>query len=533
MVQGTRELDQEKTTGLRNGKAELLTMALMFLVLVIWSWQYLGLSSAISTSVTTNPGSFFARTWPPDFSNWQAIIELILETLVMAAAGTVLGTLMGLGLAMLASANSGFRVLRQVSRVVIVFFRSIPDLVLAMILVALVGLGPGAGALALAFGSIGMIGRLMTQAIEDIDPKIEATAKASGAGRLATFASGILPQIIPALVAAFLYRLDINLRSGTVLGLVGAGGVGILLRASLGALDYRSAFAIILLIFVIVLLIETISVKTRELVFSPNSIARAGGQRRGVSWWVGLVGSLSLGALVLVGFGYIAESIGSTLGRLPEFLETAVALLSPDFVSQFDAILLGTVETISLALVATFLGLFIGVPVGIAAARNSSRFWVAFLLGRGFLLLKRGLPTLVIALIFVAWLGLGPLPGVLALAIGTGGILAKFIADSLEEADSTRVRSLESVGASQTQLFVAAVIPQVSPAVLGHLMYSLDLNLRYSTVVGIVGGGGLGTLVISSVRLLDYGTTSAIVVVIFSLLVIVELISGKVRSWIR
>ena len=111
--------------------------------------------------------------------------------------------------------------------------------------------------------------------------------------------------------------------------------------------------------------------------------------------------------------------------------------------------------------------------------------------------------------------------------------MAKFIADTIEEADVSKVKSLSSVGATKAQIFVSGILPQVSPALLGHILYSLDLNIRYSAIVGIVGGGGLGTLVISSVRLLDYGTTSAIVLIIFAMLVVVELISGKVRSWIR
>lgn len=516
----------------RHGKVELLTLVLVFVVLVVWSWEYLGLSSDLASTAASNPGSFFQRTWPPDFSNWQSVLELLLETLVMAAAGTALGTSMGLGLATLAARTSGFIVLRQISRFLIVFFRSIPDLVLAMILVAMVGLGPGAGALALALGSIGMIGRLMTQAIEDVGGDIVRTAKSTGASRLSVFVSGVMPQIIAPLVAATLYRLDINLRSGTVLGLVGAGGIGLLLRSSLGSLDYQSVFAIIILIFVMVVVIETISIRVRAALFSPKADLGAGLNDRSFTWWAGLVGGILLALLVIVGFGHIFQSIAKTLGRIPEFAETVSAFLSPDFVSQWDGILVGTIETMALAIVATFLGLFIGLPVGIAAARNSSKSWVAFLLGRGFLLAKRGLPTLVIALIFVAWLGLGPLTGVLALAIGTGGILAKFVADTIEEADASKVRSLESVGANRLQLFMAGILPQVSPAILGHIMYSLDLNVRYSTIVGIVGGGGLGTIIVSSVRLMDYGTTSAIVLVIFAVLVAIELLTTRVRSLI-
>ena len=517
----------------RSGKPELLFLTFVFLVLVIWSWEFLGLTRALQISIATNPGSFLSRTWPPDFSNSQSVIELLIETLVMAAAGTVLGTLMGLGLASLAAKNSGFVVLRQLSRFLIVFFRSIPDLVLAMVLVALVGLGPGAGTLALAFGSIGMIGRLMTQAIEDIDSNIERSSRAIGAGKASTFTIGVLPQITPALIAAFLYRLDINLRSATVLGLVGAGGIGLLLRASLGSLDYRSALAIIVFIFVLVLVIETVSIRIRNLIFTPSSEARQSGAPRSGTWWAGVTGLAVFTALTVSGLGLVTQSIGKTLTRLSEFAATVRAFLAPDFVTQFESIAQGALETIALALVATFLGVFIGLPVGIAAARNSGHWLVTYLIGRGFLLIKRGLPTLVIALIFVAWLGLGPLPGVLALALGTGGILAKFIADTIEEADVSKVRSLSSVGATKAQIFVSGILPQVSPALLGHILYSLDLNIRYSAIVGIVGGGGLGTLVISSVRLLDYGTTSAIVLIIFAMLVVVELISGKVRSWIR
>jgi len=145
------------------------------------------------------------------------------------------------------------------------------------------------------------------------------------------------------------------------------------------------------------------------------------------------------------------------------------------------------------------------------------------------MLLLRGTPELIIAVIFVAAMGLGPVSGTFALVLGTAGFFGKLIADAAEEIDPTPREAVFATGASRLQEVATSVIPQVLPALVGNLLYVLDINLRVSAVLGIVGGGGIGFLLFNSLRVLQFQTTGAIIVSIFVVVYAIELLAGYVR----
>ena len=502
----------------------------IFLLLVFWSWSFLDLSFAEVGQGFSRTGAFVSRMWPGDFSNSDTLLRLGFETFVMATVGTTLGLILGLGLALLAANNTGFpNWLSAVARFVIVFFRSIPDLVLAIVLVALVGIGPAAGALALGLGSIGMVGRVSTHALEDSKTPPVSAIKSLGARRSQVLVSGFIPQITPALIALFLYRLDINFRAASLMGLVGAGGIGILLKINLGTLNYQAAFAIITFIFVTVGLLELLSIYLRRRLVGNRAAANQSTVDR---WFIRAV-LAGFGLVLAYGVATYGASLLIGLSRFDAFLQIAAEFLAPDFLSRFELIASGLLETISISVVGTFLGLFVGIPIGFLAARNMSLGKIPYFLARGFLVFKRGFPTLIVALVCVSAIGLGPMAGILAMMIGTGGALAKFIADSLEEVPMKPVSAIASNGASRFQQIAAGVLPQVSPSLIGHIAYSLDMNIRYAAVLGIVGAGGIGTVVLASMKNLDYPTTSASILVLLALLVVVDRTSSFIRRKLK
>lgn len=512
----------------QSGKSTLMFSGFVFLALVLWTFQILGLELFDFVRGFSNTGGFLSKMYPPEFGSLQVTMALAAETLVMSVFATVLGMLLGVTLAYVAAGNSGFGLaLRSTSRFLIVFFRSIPDLVFAILLVALFGIGPAAGAIALGLGSIGMIGRLTSQAIEDASANPKVALISNGASRSQVFFGSTLRQVAASLVGLFLYRLDINFRSATLMGLVGAGGIGLLLKMTLGVLDYQGAMGVVAVIFAMIFSIEGVSIKIRA------SLIHSGTRRQRP--WLNSVRIFSIATLLSFVLGLItyADQLWGALARLDYFGEILMALLMPDFVSNSALLFGGAFESIAIAIQGTFWGLFIGLPVGFLAARKQGFGKLSYWLARSFLVVKRGFPTLVIALIFVSAIGLGPLAGILAMAIGTGGALAKFVADSLEEGKLGPVVALSSNGASKWQQFVAGTLPQLSPTLLGHVLYSLDMNVRYATVLGIVGGGGIGVVILTSVRVLDFGTTSAALILILGTLLVLERISSLLRRKLR
>ena len=205
------------------------------------------------------------RASPPDFSKLPDVMWPTLETIDIAIFGTIGGVLMALPLAVMAATNvTPSRVLYYLSRAIIGLARAIPDLVWALLFVTAVGLGPFPGGLALAVHSIGMLGRLFAETIENMDmAPIDALAL-TGANRMQVFSHGVVPTVLPALLGIGLYRLDENIRSSLVLGFVGAGGIGFELLTAMNLFQYREVSLLLIVIFVIVFAAEHLSAICRQ-----------------------------------------------------------------------------------------------------------------------------------------------------------------------------------------------------------------------------------------------------------------------------
>lgn len=205
------------------------------------------------------------RASPPDFSKLPDVVWPTLETIDIAIFGTIGGVLMALPLAVMAATNvTPSRVLYYLSRAIIGLARAIPDLVWALLFVTAVGLGPFPGGLALAVHSVGMLGRLFAETIENMDmAPIDALAL-TGANRIQVFSHGVVPTVLPALLGIGLYRLDENIRSSLVLGFVGAGGIGFELLTAMNLFQYREVSLLLIVIFVIVFAAERLSAICRQ-----------------------------------------------------------------------------------------------------------------------------------------------------------------------------------------------------------------------------------------------------------------------------
>lgn len=197
---------------------------------------------------------------PPDFARWPEWVEPLLETLAMSVAGTALAIVLSLPLGFLAARNTTpNKVAYQAARFVLNTLRSIPELIMGIIFVAAVGFGMLPGVLALGLHSVGMVGKFFAEAIEHAHPApIEAT-EASGATRLQVILHGVLPQVFPQFADVSMYRWEYNFRASTVMGMVGAGGIGTELVGSLRLLDYPQVAALLLVILGCVTLVDMLS----------------------------------------------------------------------------------------------------------------------------------------------------------------------------------------------------------------------------------------------------------------------------------
>ena len=207
-------------------------------------------------------------------------------------------------------------------------------------------------------------------------------------------------------------------------------------------------------------------------------------------------------------------------------------MLPPDF-SNFKNLSYAMLETIEIAFLGTFIAIALSIPVGLFSARNLAPNYGIFLFARIITIFFRAIPEFIIAMILVIAIGFGAMPGVLALGIHTMGFLAKFYAEDIEHINKGPVEALKSSGASKRQIISFAVIPQIIPSFVANNLYILDRNIRMATMLGIVGAGGIGYELQSSFRMFEYQKVSAIIIIIFVTIFIIDNISTYIRSKIK
>jgi phosphonate transport system permease protein len=526
-----------------------------FVVALVWSWLYIDMTLSTVFGGFSDIWNLILYMFPPIFDNFPEALRTTIETIWMALIGTTLAVLLSTPLAFMAARNtSPHPTVIAVARGIIALTRAIPTLVLAAIFASSVGIGPFPGILALGLHSIGMIAKLFTEAIENTESTSRDAVMSTGAGKWQAVLTTIIPQITPSSVGTSLYRLDINLRESAVLGFVGAGGVGFLIQSELRGLDYQRAISAVTVIFIAITLIELVSARLRASIIGDHlsapskqtkrSIARVANDQQKINaalasrqltlpWTYERVLRASVGVsyivMMVVAFATIDMPLLSAFGLVDDLAKGIAQLFPPDFETAGSELLKGMLETTAIGIIATALGLVIAIPLGILTARNIIIRRLVVTITRGILLLIRGLPELILAVIFVAAMGLGPVPGTLALTIGTATFMAKLIGDALEEVQQAPREGVSATGASRTQEFISAVLPQALPNLVSQTLYMLDVNLRSSTVLGIVGGGGIGFLLISAIRGYETQTVGAIILVIFGIVYAIELLGAFVR----
>ena len=207
-------------------------------------------------------------------------------------------------------------------------------------------------------------------------------------------------------------------------------------------------------------------------------------------------------------------------------------MLPPDF-SNFKNLSYAMLETIEIAFLGTFIAIVLSIPVGLFSARNLAPNYIIFLLARIVTIFFRAIPEFIMAMILVIAVGFGAIPGVLALGFHTMGFLAKFYAEDIEHVNKGPIEALKSSGASKRQIISFAVIPQIIPSFIANNLYIFDRNIRMATMLGIVGAGGIGYELQSSFRMFEYQKVSAIIVIIFITIFIIDNFSSFIRSRIK
>jgi phosphonate transport system permease protein len=452
------------------------------------------------------------------------IAQLALETLAIAGCAFAIALVIGLPAATIIV--RGGAIGKSVAALATTV-RAIPDLVLAIVCVAALGLGPVAGTTALGINTAAVLAKLCAELLLAVRREPEEALRAIGATPLAGFLIGLVPEAWPGLVGFAAYALESIIRGSVIVGIVGAGGLGSAIVQSFNLANYHEFFTYIGWLIVLVIAVDAISGWLRERAPAPVAVA------------------VFLG-IAVAGCAGIALTGDMTGGDLVRALPRVVRFLAEEMPPDFSAAVAskaaaGIATTVLVAVVGTLGGAAIAIPLAFVAAPRVALGWmrgtgyapwsyVPMTLSRFGLAILRAIPPLALGLLALSIVGLGPKAGMFALVLHTAGVLGKLFAESLEIAPLTAAESLVATGSSASAAALFGLVPGSLNALLAHLAYRWEWNVRASTTLGMIGAGGIGQEIFNAQQLLFYHQLIAYVIVAVALVVAGDLVSQAFRS---
>jgi phosphonate transport system permease protein len=542
----------------------------LLLVVLVASWHTVGIGpELLGRSAVQSLAALLADAYPAELSPpfLGTVLSAMLQTLAMAISSIMLAVALALPLAMVATPlfwhaspaderDLGWRATSTIAflRGLLSIVRAVPDLLWAMIFVAAAGLGSTPGVLALATTYTAVLGRMYADVFDGVDARPTQALRASGASRLQACLWGIWPQAVPGILAYTLYSFECTVRAASVLGFVGAGGLGQELALSLRLLRYDEALTLLGAFGVLTLGTDYFSGLVRWFMRTPPPAA-ACTLPRATRFRVkpALALPSAVVGLVLAGTAtnlLVGADIGSALFGVFDASRRAMAFVGSWMPPEVEWSFLASLgqplaETLGMSILGTAGGLCLATVLAIpatstlvfrphgSAGRESSLAHGARLLlysgARLLLGLLRVIPDIVWAAICAIVIGFGPAAGTLAIALHTGGVLGRLCADTLEEAPPAPAQLLRAAGAGSAHLLIWSLYPAVKPLLASYTMLRWESNLRACTILGLVGGGGLGQAIYHSVQLGLYPRALTLVIVVALLVVTVDRMSERLR----
>ena len=577
-----------------------LLFASAFILATALSWHFAEIHPHLLFNHTTlvSLTQFVGSSLPPDLSATflLTVVQASLLTVATAIASTAVAVLLAVPLGMLACSRlwrtglvAGSRgeglafrafVFMSVSvRALLGFLRAVPDLVWALLFVAVLGLGPLAGTLALSISYAGVLGRVYAEVFDAVDPQPLEALLSTGAGRVQIFLTAIWPQALPNLTAYTLYSFECCVRAAAVLGFVGAGGIGYEISLSMRLFEYHQVLTLLIAFVVILTLTDLLSRRLRGFLNGDplsrratlnlmRSLDTTGESSEGMdtpnktlpgilptqhvhrSLRRRSIAGLALCAVIVSFYfsGFLGMFTDGSLQTPLELIRFISRLLPPDLSFDFTRTLwLPLLQTLAISLLGTLIGIIFGGLLSLTATSrlilsptegpgrhslvSSAARYGLYWSSRTALSILRSIPELVWALICIIAIGIGPFAGTIALGLHTTGVLGKLYADTMEEVAMRPVEALRALGARPLQLLLWAIWPQTRQLLGSYTVLRWDMNLRAATILGLVGGGGLGQLMYNDVQLGFYPRVATLILFIYALVMVTDWAGTKV--WTR
>jgi len=535
-------------------------VALLTLLAVAWAATQTGVfrGDLINAGGWALVQQFFAAALRPELS--PAFLRLTLEstlvTFAYAVCGLALSLVIGLAGGVLSSevwwlAHQRPFVARPgspwlIARGALALPRAIHEVLWGLFLVRILGLDPLVAILALGIPFGAITAKVFSEILDETPRDALRALLNSGAPPSHALLYGLLPRALPNLLSYTFYRLECAIRSATVLGVIGAGGLGYQVLLSLQSLRYGEMWTLIAALVLLSGITDWLSARVRQVLGAPARLevnlapgceAQAAQLTRAAPSSRGLLALLGLAVLVVpLALVYLQPDFGRLVSpRTQALLGQMLAEMFPPDLSgdQIARLLQLSLQTLAMSIVAMAIAGLLGLALAHPAARRERGPRWPYWLTRGGLLVLRAVPAPVWALLFLFVMFPGPLPGALALAVHNLGILGRLIAEAVENVDQRPTRALQHAGAPPLHAFFYSTLPMTIPQSLAYIFYRWEICARETVIVGFVGAGGLGRLLTEQLSSFDYPGLSATLIALFGLTFVVDMLSTVARRPLR
>ena len=506
----------------------LLVMA--FLVMLVASG--LGSQVSLSSFLRGLPDmlDLVRRMFTLDFSYIVSVMDLLFETFLMAFVSSAFGVFLASLITFFLPYNtSPSQIVSKVLSAVFSVFRTLPSLIWAALLVSFFSAGRFSGLLALSIISFFMSTKLIKEYIEAMDKDDFDFYKSLGIGKGKIYYKIILTKMRKFIVSTFLLCLESNIRSASILGLVGAGGIGQRLWLELNHMNYDRVSSIIFMLLILIFIIDLVSQKIREIdIKSPINVNNLASYKKNNILREILFIIFLIALFLIIKFSININYERFTLG-LKQGGVIIRKILSPDFAYLSRAVP-AAFESAAIAIFASLMGAivsFIFTPFTAVNIASSKKVSVLF---KVLINVIRTFPAIISAIIFFRGLGPGPFAGVLALSVYTSGMLSKLYFEYIEDIPAETIMSMKALGLSPFTMYAKIIYPKTYRSFLGFVLYRLESNVRNSSILGLIGAGGIGTLLSMNIAWRNWNRVGSLLLVSSIMIIFFDYLSSTIRK---
>lgn len=473
--------------------------------------------------------NLFQRMLKPNLSYSSEVFEKLIETIQIAVVSSIMGVILAVPFSLLTANNIALnKYLGSILSTIFSFFRTIPSLIWASLLVSVFSIGKFSGIIALTIIAFLMSLKLFREYIESINENQLNSTRSVGANPIQVLRYCVLPNMAQLSTSVFFIVFETNIRSATILGLVGAGGIGQIMWRDLNHLRYDNLATLILILFFTILLIDLTSL------FIRRGLQKSSINYKSIkSYKVSKLSKLIATPIIMIGlFILLYKSINISYDRLLLGIGQGQQIISRMIkidISYFPKLIAGIQESLFIALFATIVGALFAIVISYLTAYNTSPKRRVSLLFKAIINILRTFPSIITAIIFFRGVGAGPLAGAMALSIYTTGVLTKMYSEVLESTENNIKDSVIVTGASNLESYINGLIPHTFPTFVSLTLYRLESNIRTSTILGIIGAGGIGTALSQNISWRNWEKVGFLLLGISLMVIVIDKTSQYIR----